>query len=258
MISIDEINKSLKTKYIAKRIYFYEETDSTNLEAKRLINCSKAGHGDVVIAKKQSSGKGQQDNIWESPQGGIYLSVISAIKADKGSNLITFTAGIACKEGIEKGTGVKTRLKWVNDIYYKDQKLGGILVQTTTQGSISTHITGIGINVSAKVSLSENSTNKPAAISEIISGEPDINLIIAEILNKFEKNLEVFQINKEKIVQKWLEYADISGKRINFTDGNQLKSGIIRGVNEFGHLSVESEGKEIFLTSTRNNGITYL
>lgn len=251
MINKDIIQKFMKTNQIGKRIFYFGYIDSTNLEAARLIETSKAQFGDVIVTKTQSAGKGQQDNVWQSPEGGLYISIITASKVSEYSNLITFTAGIACIEAIKNISGVKADLKWVNDIMYKGNKLGGILTQSFTRGDISTNITGIGINANSVNINADNKSYEAVSLTELAENSVDINVLIAEICLCFEKYFSVYQQNPEKIVSTWLKYSNIVGKQIVFDNDDAEIVGTIQGVNNSGHLIIKNEEKSFILTSTK-------
>jgi BirA family biotin operon repressor/biotin-[acetyl-CoA-carboxylase] ligase len=251
MINIAIIQKFMKTNQIGKRIFYFENIDSTNLEAARLIESSNAQFGDVIIAKIQSAGKGQQDNVWQSPEGGLYISIITASKVSEYLNLITFTAGIACIDAIKNISGVNADLKWVNDIMYKGNKLGGILTQSFTRGDISTNITGIGINANSVNINTDNKSYEAISLAELLEDPVDINVLLAEICKSFEKYFSKYQQNPETIIAKWLEHSNIVGKQIVFENNDAEIVGIIQGVNNSGHLIIENREKSYILTSTK-------
>ncbi|MDD3012511.1 MAG: biotin--[acetyl-CoA-carboxylase] ligase [Candidatus Gastranaerophilales bacterium] len=257
MFNIDEIKENLKTSQIGKRIFLLDNIDSTNLESLRLINSSNAKFGDLIIAKTQSSGKGQQDNVWNSPEGGLYLSIITVSKISELSNLITFTAGIACTEAIKSAAQINVNLKWVNDIIYKRNKLGGILTQSVTRGNLSTNIIGIGINANTKNLNINNNKYNVASLLEITGNKININLLAAEICNYFEKYFKIYQQNPDEITAKWLEYSNIKECKIYFTLEGIRFSGTIEGINKSGHLIVKADEKAYTLISSRNVEIIY-
>jgi len=257
MINLEEIKNNLKTSFIGKRIICHDVPDSTNNEAFRLIDSHKARHGDLITANQQLGGKGQQGNSWTSPEGGLYVSIITVSKVCEGSNLITFVSAISCIEAIKSVTGINAGLKWVNDIIINKQKLGGILTETVTSGRISTHISGIGINANSKIENTANNGFKPVSLSELLNKEVSLNFLIAEICNSFEKYFEIYQSDKSKIIDKWLECSNIAGLAVNFMSEEKYLSGIIEGIDIYGHLIVKIEEKRFKLTSTRNLEIIY-
>ena len=247
---IEEIKANIKNRFIGQRIFYYEELDSTNLEAMRLITSSQAKFGDVIVARKQSSGKGQYDRTWNSPEGGMYISIISASKVCELSNLVTFVSGIACIDAIKEVTNIQAGLKWVNDIIADNQKLGGILTETTTRGNISTHISGIGINVNSKISIEQDIKFKPVSLAQLTNNDVNINMLIARLCDSFNEHFNIYQANPRLILEKWNKYSQISGKKVEFSWENKALSGIAEGIDNLGHLIVNVNGKKYTLTQS--------
>ena len=243
MINIDEIKSALKNRHIGGRIFYHELLDSTNLEAVRLIHASKAKFGDVIIAKTQTSGKGQYGHNWSSPEGGLYMSIISASKVCELSNIITFVSGIACIDAVKSLTNIQPCLKWVNDIIINNKKLGGILTETTTRGDISTHVSGIGINVNSEITFNEAGKFEPVSLSQLTNDEININLLIARVCDCFDQYFNIFQnpeIGPNLIIDKWNEYSQISGLKVKFLWNDEELWGIAEGINKSGHLVVRN------------------
>ena len=136
-----------------KRIHF-QEIDSTNNEARRLLNDRTVAEldGTVITAEYQTAGRGRvEGRQFYSPSGtGLYTSLIlrptdSLITPD----LVTPAAGVAVCRTIEKLSGRKALIKWVNDVYLDGKKVCGILTEGTLspEGRIDALIVGIGVNV---------------------------------------------------------------------------------------------------------------
>jgi BirA family transcriptional regulator, biotin operon repressor / biotin---[acetyl-CoA-carboxylase] ligase len=205
---------NLKTKFIGKRIFDFDEIDSTSLEAFRLINEGKARHGDVIIAKIQTSGKGQFSRSWISREGGLYMSIILCSKADENLNLITFACALAVIDALKKITGMSAELKWVNDIILNRKKLGGILTQSVTRGDISTIVCGIGININSQVDDIEDENNNAVSIIDITSKETNMNFLITALCEYFEYYFDEFQKNPQKIIENWMQNSRILNKKV--------------------------------------------
>ena len=119
------------------------ETDSTNRVAKELAR-SGAPHGSWVLAKRQTAGRGRLDRSFYSPEGGVYLSVI--LRPDippEDLVLITPMAATAVRNAVHGLTGIELGIKWVNDLYLGDKKVGGILCEVVDDAVI----VGVGLNV---------------------------------------------------------------------------------------------------------------
>ena len=124
-------------------IDIFEEIDSTNEECKRI---SLVNDFHVIIAEKQTKGKGRLGKKWSSPPtGNIYMSISTEKELSFGP--ISLFTGLICKKSIDEILmNKKIGLKWPNDLILEDKKIGGILVETETFGVKTRTIIGIGIN----------------------------------------------------------------------------------------------------------------
>ncbi|NCA93189.1 biotin--[acetyl-CoA-carboxylase] ligase, partial [bacterium] len=119
--------------------------DSTNNYLKKLVS-EGAGHMTAVIAEAQTGGRGRQGKSFASPPGGIYMSIYYNFTDMREDDLplVTPTVAVCVAEAIEKTASISVSIKWVNDIYYKNKKICGIL--TERSGTERGFIVGIGIN----------------------------------------------------------------------------------------------------------------
>lgn len=129
---------------IGKKIIRYKIIDSTNDEAKRLINKGE-GEGLVVVAQTQTRGRGKPGSVWLSPSGNLYLSVvIKPYKNPKDLAPITLLGALAARAMIAKVSKLAAVIKWPNDLLLHGKKVAGILTERLAGGEI---IVGIGLNV---------------------------------------------------------------------------------------------------------------
>jgi BirA family biotin operon repressor/biotin-[acetyl-CoA-carboxylase] ligase len=129
------------------------ECGSTNDEAAKLARAG-ATHGTIVIAERQTAGRGREGRVWQSPPGNIYLSaVLRPALAPNDVPPLTLAIGIgACDAARE--FGVHAQLKWPNDLYVAGKKLAGVLVEAQSQGSkLESVIAGIGVNLATTPAL---------------------------------------------------------------------------------------------------------
>ena len=129
-------------------LHWYCVTDSTNTQAKLLAKAG-APHGTVLIAGHQTGGRGRMGRTFRSPEGqGVYLSVILRPECKPEALMhLTCAAGVAMAEAVEKVSGIRPGLKWINDLVVEGKKLGGILVEMSVdKGLVDYAIVGIGIN----------------------------------------------------------------------------------------------------------------
>lgn len=150
VISAEGITPLLKPAYQTFPIFTYKTIDSTNTEAKKKA-VDGAAHGTVLISEEQTAGRGRRGRNFHSQGGlGIYISFV--LRPDltvQDSVLITTAASVALNRAIEQVTGIETQIKWVNDLYYEQKKVSGILTEAVTDcdtGCIDSLVLGIGIN----------------------------------------------------------------------------------------------------------------
>lgn len=131
-------------------LYWYDEIDSTNTEAKRLAK-GGAPHGTVLVAGRQTAGRGRLGRQFSSPEGmGVYLSVILRPGCPASEMMhLTCGAAVAACRAVSAACGFLPQVKWINDLVYGGKKLGGILTELSVDsatGKADYAIIGIGIN----------------------------------------------------------------------------------------------------------------
>ena len=251
-----EITRDLKTKLIGKRVYYFEEIDSTQNFAQN-IAADKKENGTIIIAEKQTSGRGRLDRKWTSPKGGIWFSLIIHPKFDvSSSTLIPILSAVALSKSIKSVLDIETEVKWPNDITMNGKKVAGVLVDASFQtNSIDYLILGIGINFDIDTKKLEKRLTKTPNFYGIDSlrGKEDKTppkTLLKEFLLQFEKNL--FQLDKgekSKIIKEWTKRAAGIGKKITINTSNGKISGISQGIDNDGALKIKTrnEIKKIYV-----------
>ena len=251
-----EITRDLKTQLIGKRVYYFEEIDSTQNFAQN-IAADKKENGTIIIAEKQTSGRGRLDRKWTSPKGGIWFSLIIHPKIDvSSSTLIPILSAVALSKSIKSVLDIETEVKWPNDITMNGKKVAGVLVDASFQtNSIDYLILGIGINFDIDTKKLEKRLTKTPNFYGIDSlrGKEDKTppkKLLKEFLLQFEKNL--FQLDKgekSKIIKEWTKRAAGIGKKITINTSNGKISGISQGIDNDGALKIKTrnEIKKIYV-----------
>ena len=188
-----ELEQGLKTKTMGQTIYFYEETDTTNNRARELA-LEGAPEGTLVVAEKQTAGRGRRGKVWESPLGtGIWMSLVlrpQIMPAE--ASVLTLLCGLATAEAIEAETGLSAGIKWPNDILINGKKAVGILTEMDCEMSeVHFVIPGIGINV--------NTASFPPEIAEIATSlylecgkTVSRRRLVHKVLERLEEHYETF------------------------------------------------------------------
>ena len=247
-----EITHDLKTKLIGKRVYYFEEIDSTQNFAQQ-IALNKNENGTIVIAEKQTDGKGRLERKWTSPKGGIWFSLIIHPEFNVSNSTIVPIAGaVALAKSIKSVLDVDVSVKWPNDITLNGKKVAGMLVDASVQANnIDYLILGVGINFDIDSKKLEKKSNFYGVSS--LRKKDDITppkLLLKEFLVQFEKTL--VQLNKgekSKIIKEWMKKADKLDKKIIIKTSNGKISGIFQGIDNDGALKIKTNKgiKNIFV-----------
>lgn len=145
----EEVMAGLKTSWLGRSFYYYDEVGSTNQVAKELADAG-APEGTVVVAEYQLSGRGRLGRSWLSPAGkGIWVSLILRPRvAPVQLPQLSLMAAVAVKEAVEEITGLRPGIKWPNDLMIKGRKVAGILTEMRAEMDSTQYVVlGIGINV---------------------------------------------------------------------------------------------------------------
>ena len=238
-----EITENLKTKFIGKRVYYFDSIDSTQNFALKIASKDNE-NGTVIISKKQTGGKGRMKRKWVSPVGGIWMSVIIHPDFDiSNTTLVPIATSLALCKAIEKATKIKPELKWPNDITMKGKKVAGILVDTSIQSNkIESLVLGIGINFKIKQEklkkIIVNSPNYYGATTLVKKNESALHLV-----QQFLYELEViFQwINSgltKKIIYEWTKRSSTIGKNISIINDKKIVTGKATKIDNDGALII--------------------
>jgi BirA family biotin operon repressor/biotin-[acetyl-CoA-carboxylase] ligase len=239
-IDAQKIKKLLTAKFIGSEIHIFDKVESTNDIAKDFA-IKGYREGTVVIADSQSRGRGRLGRRWESPSGvGIYLSII--LKPEKVMPQLTLVTGISVVEAIQHITcyeeSLRSRscagLKWPNDIIINGKKVGGILTEGILKGSRV--IVGIGVNVNTELSMFPDELRDRATSLLIGTGKrTDRNLLIAELLNRFEYRYKRF-LEGDEVITEWKGFSNTVGRRISVNIGDKTLDGIAEMLDNDGSL----------------------
>ncbi|MBR2453319.1 MAG: biotin--[Clostridia bacterium] len=241
---------SSSNKISSYNIIVLKTVNSTNSYSKELAK-NNATHETVVIADKQTEGRGRLDREFFSPEGtGIYISIL--LKPDKISlspSLLTVAAGVAVCRTINSISKNTPTIKWVNDIFIGGKKVCGILAESTTDtksNTINNIIVGIGLNVTTPSNVFPGKLGEIAG--SLFPENTTRNEIIVKIIEEF-KNIYDFY-DKESLVEEYKSYSCVLDKKISFTKCGETFVGIATDINIEGNLIVELDsGKTITLKS---------
>lgn len=266
ILTLEEIEPYLNTNFIGKNIIHFHSIESTNSKAKQLADSGEA-NGSIVVSEEQTKGRGRLGRSWVSPKHkGIWMSIIlrpdlNPIDAVK----ITQTAAAAVVKATNE-LGIKTCVKWPNDIVINHKKICGILTEMNAELTrINYVVVGIGINVNIdEFEFPEDIKDIATSLKIEIKAPVNRQELAARVLNNFEKlytefidnnnikasidicrensaliGKEIMIINKEKNIEaRALDIDDEGRLLIEYADGTQER--LISG-----EVSVRGKGNYI-------------
>lgn len=206
-----------------------ETAESTNDYLKKLVS-EGVKPGTVVIAERQTNGRGRQGKTFSSPPGGIYMSVYYDFKemAPDSMPLVTPTIAVCVAEAIEEAANVGVTIKWVNDIYYEGKKICGILTEKLEKG----FIVGIGINLSDK-GIPEELKSTAGFV------KADKKLLINLLTETLDLSAGSFEDKSYLSVYRAKSY--LTGKNVSFIRNGIAFAGTALDVDECYRLKVKTE-----------------
>ena len=245
-----EITEGLETKKIGKEAYYFDSITSTQDQAMKMASEIK-NDGVVVIAQKQTGGKGRGGRKWASPEGGIWLSVILRPEFDISvATLFPMAASLALAFTMEKCFKIKPELKWPNDVTLQGKKVAGILVDASLESNkIENIVLGVGINFDVNAKQLEKQ----------LKGTP--NFYGVATLKKFKKSIspvkfvqmfleeleKIFEwLNEEqvkKITREWTKRSSTIGANVELTTKEGKITGKALRIDNDGALVIDDKKK---------------
>lgn len=214
----------LDTAVVGSRILIFEEVDSTNNYALRL-----GGDGTVVIAERQTAGRGRQGRSWHSAPGlGLWFSVAFAGYVPG----LTFAAALAVREALRPAC--EPELKWPNDVLLGGKKVCGILTEFREDCTAL----GIGINVHHRAEDFSEAVREGATSLELATGRRfRRSEVLQGVLNHLDMKARVLQAGGyERIRRAWADACNVRGRQIMCGD----TLGIVSEVDSQGALIVNT------------------
>ena len=223
-------------------IMVFDEIDSTNDEAKRMLEKDDAADGTCLIANHQSAGRGRQGHSFYSPADtGLYVSMVRTdreVLHPATLSKLTLAAAVATAEAIEEAVGVSPQIKWVNDLYYRDRKVCGILTE-----SVGWHddrpravVIGIGINCSTAL-FPEELMETAGALTTGDIDYVDRNRLAVALRGRLLYWTE--HLADPLLLREYRNRSYLTGPEIMFERDHARYRGIVRDIDDTGKLLVE-------------------
>ena len=227
-------------------LHWFDTTPSTNTRAKEMA-AAGAPHGTMLIAGAQSAGRGRMGRNFSSPAGmGVYMSVILRPNCAAGQLMhLTCAAAVAMCDAVEKVSGLRPAIKWINDLVVGKKKLGGILTELSLvpgTDRVAYAIIGIGINCLQNPKdfppeLQEMAISLSEATGKSIS--PAV-LAAAMVRSLWEMDRQLFT-DRHAIMARYQKECITLGKDILVVRGDISRHGTALSLTDDGGLLVRFE-----------------
>ncbi len=239
-------NNTFSTLFVGQNLIKLPAVDSTNNFLKSLVsNSEPLPEGTVIMADDQYAGRGQQNNVWKAAPGkNLTFSVLlkPAFLPLNQQFLLNMAVSIAINNTLAQFLDEGLNIKWPNDIYFRNQKMGGILIENTIVGNdIKTAIIGIGINVNQQHFEAEL-TGKATSVFQILQKDVNLMALLAEICGAIESLYLQLRANRHtNIRQSYVDKLYQLNRSAFYLKNEEVFEGTIIGVSDIGLLQMESK-----------------
>jgi BirA family biotin operon repressor/biotin-[acetyl-CoA-carboxylase] ligase len=237
-------NNTFSTLFVGQNLIKLSTVDSTNNYLKKLAsNSEPLPDGTVIMAEDQFAGRGQQGNIWHAEPGkNLTFSLLlrpNFISVPQQFDL-NILISVALNEVLSKYLPSGLTIKWPNDIYFGDKKLGGILIENAITGhAIKQSIIGIGINVN-QINFSHNLMGRTTSIAEILQKDVDLISLLNETCRQIERFYLMLKAGKYNFLRElYVNRLYRLNQTATYSHNGNVFDGIIEGIGKTGLLRIK-------------------
>ena len=229
----------MNTLFLGQQIITLDQVGSTNNYTSEFLRQNVMQEGAIVLANHQNEGKGQRGNLWLSnPNENLTFSIY--IKPVFIPTSMQFVLNKWVSLSIVyclRKEGIGASVKWPNDIYVEDKKIGGILIENSVSSGINHSIIGIGLNVNQK---EFNNLPKASSIINITGKVFDLESLLEKMCVSLEQNYLRIKVNLSALDEEYLSAMYQHEKFAMFRDESGSFLGKITGVSAIGQLEIET------------------
>ncbi len=244
-----EIKAALGTTRFGKEVYSFQETSSTSDVASALAR-GGAEEGTVVVADKQTAGKGRVGRSWESPPGvGIWMSIILRPRVPPmNAPQLTIASALAVSDFLQEEAGLEPSIEWPNDIVIRGKKVCGILTEMVAeQDRVEFVILGIGLNVNHAQQDFSLALKEIATSLYLEDGlKRDRTALLQKLLEQLENYYDMLQAGDfGEIAARWSANSYTLRRRVRCTCDGQPVEGTAESLGLDGALLVRADKGEL-------------
>lgn len=242
-------NNTFSTLFVGQNLIKLLEVDSTNNFIKDLVsNSEPLTEGTVIMADHQYAGRGQQSNVWHAAPGlnltfSLYLK--PSFLAITKQFLLNMAVSIGIRNALQLFIKDGIKVKWPNDIYHNDRKMGGVLIENILAGSTyKASIIGIGINVNQTLFAPELQ-DRVTSMKGILHEDVNLLALLAEICSQIEKQyLRLKSGNYKELITDYVSGLYKFDTLASYRQNGEVIEGRIIEVTEAGLLVLLINGEK--------------
>ena len=244
VITAAEIMSRVRTQWAGKKVYYRNETESTNEDARELAE-EGMEHGALVVAKHQTGGKGRRGRSWECESGNsVAMSLLLHPEfSPEKAPMLTLLTALSVAEVLEKLTEADIKIKWPNDILINRKKVCGILTEMRAEEGVIDHVVvGVGINVNQNGMPEEIAGFATSLLMEMGQRYGRADIMVA-IMEYFEGYYDDFleHLDLSAVVDAYDSYLINRGAQVKVLDPQGEYTGTAQGINDYGELIVQKD-----------------
>ncbi len=249
---VDSFKDHLHTTWLGSEFIYIEQVDSTNSYLKQ-VPSSDLVHGTVVLTDHQKKGRGQYERKWEAaPYKNLTFTIAFCPKGAERFNLLSLATAYAITRGIGANVSDPVYIKWPNDIYVREKKMGGLLTECIFNGSKPDRVLiGIGLNVQQN-RFSKQVRDSAISFHQVTNRRISREKLLAELLTKIERVYRRWHKHDEQLQN------DISKRIIGYGDWVRISIDQKEQDQKFKFLGLSSQGELLMLNEQLDvNKFTY-
>jgi len=237
-----EIKRGLSTEIFGTSVIYFPELESSNDFLKNLGR-DGANEGTIVVAKKQTKGRGRMGREWVSPDGGIYMSILVRPQIHPSEIVkLTLLTAVAIVKTLQELYNLNAKIKWPNDIMINDKKVAGVLSEMEAEAEKANFVViGIGIDVNCDVEVEYPTTSLKEELGKTI----DLTSLIQGLLIRFEDYYREFKINQETFLKEYKQNSGTIGRKVKVTGLKDEIEGTAVDIDMDGGLMVRTESGDV-------------
>lgn len=245
-LTAEAIAAGLETEWAGREMILLDSVDSTNRRA-RMLAADGAVHGTLVLAKRQTAGRGRRGRGWISPEGeGIFLSLIVRPEGTPEQAVrLSLAVALAAARAIVRETGIDACIKWPNDIVAQGLKVCGMLLEMDAdEHCVHSVVAGVGINVHQQA-FPEEIRHTASSLDLLCGHRVSRAAVVRAFLEELEAAVALDNRDHEAFMRAYAERSATLGSRVQVISLSGTYTGTAEGLTHSGTLLVRTDDGEL-------------